>query len=250
MLYIREQHYLTAELAWITLEAPQWASAQAGQFAMVRCAPSHGHDPFLRERFWLAGVTGDQVSLLVPTTTVGGAWLAAAPVGTAIDALGPLGHAVELKRQAQAVLVLTEGATIGATLIALNRAIRHNAAVVLLASAPEAQQLPPYILPPEIEYQATSDDVLSLLDQGGDRFAAPLLWADAILAAGSSDLALRLAQRIRKDRFNWKPGLAQFVLDLPLPCGVGLCGGCWHNGRKGDRLVCLHGPTFDLRDVL
>jgi hypothetical protein len=39
------------------------------------------------------------------------------------------------------------------------------------------------------------------------------------------------------------------LLDGPLVCGVGACGVCAIELRKRTRLLCTHGPVFDLRDV-
>ncbi|HEY1013260.1 MAG TPA: hypothetical protein VGE07_11185, partial [Herpetosiphonaceae bacterium] len=180
------------------------------------------------------------------------AWLAGAQPGTVLDLLGPLGRPLEQLGQPQALLLLAEGPGVGALLSLAAQASARGAAAVLLQAAPEPLRLPPYLLPPDIEYLAASGDVLALLDAaaGKGSFDTPLLWADQLIASGPPALASRLAARIRRDRFNWKPGFARFVVQQPFACGLGLCGGCWHDTRRGARLLCQAGPGLDLRDAV
>ncbi len=244
---------LTAELHWLTVAAPGLAAAQSGQFVMAHCSAAGSADPLLRRRFWIVDADRTHTAtLLVDTAERGGAWLAAQLPGATVDLLGPLGRPIQAPAGQRALLLIAEDLATGALLALAAQATRSGSAVVLLIGAAEARRIPPYVLAPDVEYLATAGDVLALLDTGttGGRLDTPLLWADQVVAAGSAGLATRLAQRIRRDRFNWKPGFAQFVLDQPLACGVGLCGGCWHNTRKGDRLLCVAGPTLDLRDAV
>ncbi|MBI4235798.1 MAG: dihydroorotate dehydrogenase electron transfer subunit, partial [Chloroflexi bacterium] len=40
------------------------------------------------------------------------------------------------------------------------------------------------------------------------------------------------------------------LLESRMGCGFGVCQGCAVATRQGVRLVCLHGPAFDLDEVL
>ncbi len=250
---VLDNRALSADLHWLTVAAPALAAAQAGQFVMAHCTAVGSADPLLRRRFWIVDADRTHTAtLLVDTTERGGAWLAAQLPGATLDLLGPLGRPIQPTAGQRALLLIAEDLATGALLALAAQASRGGSAVVLLIGAAEARRIPPYVLAPDVEYLATSGDVLALLDSAGpgSRLDTPLLWADQVVAAGSAALAARLAQRIRRDRFNWKPGFALFVLDQPLACGVGLCGGCWHNTRKGDRLLCVAGPALDLRDAV
>ena len=58
-----------------------------------------------------------------------------------------------------------------------------------------------------------------------------------------------LANAIRAARLRWEPGFASALLEGPLICGVGACGACPVELRRGIRLLCSDGPVFDLRDL-
>lgn len=250
---ILDNRALTPTLHWLTVAAPGLAGAQAGQFAMIHCTSPESADPFLRRACWVVNADRTHTAtLLVDASERGGAWLASQLPGTRLDLLGPLGRPIQLTVGSGATLLIAEDGAVGALVGLATQAAMAGNAVMLLSSAPELRRIPPYVLPPDVEYLATSDDVLALLDSPhcNHRFDHPLMWADQVVAAGSAALATRLAQRIRRDRFNWKPGFAQFVLAQRLACGVGLCGGCWHNTRRGDRLLCVAGPALDLRDAI
>ena len=250
---VLDNRALTISLHWLTVATPALAHAQPGQFAMVRCSGPGSADPHLRQRCWIADADGTATaSLLVDRDEPGGGWLAAQLPGAELDIMGPLGHGLPGGGERRATVLLAEGAQAGALTLYARRAAQAGGSVVLLLSAGESSRLPPYVLPPDVEYLATAGDLLSLLDTAGTggRLDSPLLWADQVIGAGSAATAARLAQRIRRDRFNWKPGFATFILDHPYACGVGLCGGCWHNTRRGDRLLCTAGPALDLRDAI
>src|SRR5438105_15688801 len=74
-------------------------------------------------------------------------------------------------------------------------------------------------------------------------------WADQIFAARPSDLLLALRESIGRVKYRWERGFAGALLEGPLVCGVGACGVCAVELRRGTRLLCADGPTFDLRDV-
>ncbi len=250
---VLDNRSLSPSLHWLTVAAPTLARAQAGQFVMAHCTAPGSADPLLRRPFWIAAADNHSTAtLLVDTGEPGGAWLAAQRPGTTLDLLGPLGQPIPHADGRRATVLLAEGSGVGAVTLFASRAAVAGNAVMLLLSAPEADRLPPYVLPPDVEYLATDGDVLSLLDSAATtgRLDSPLLWADSVVGAGSATTATKLAARIRRDRFNWKPGFAHYILNQPFPCGVGLCGGCWHSTRRGDRLVCVAGPALDLRDAV
>ncbi len=248
MWTLLDNRELSARWHWITCAAP--AGMQPGQFVMVRCSAPTSADPWLRQMCWVAQAHADTTTLLVDTQSAGGPWLAAQRPGALLDVLGPLGSAWMPGQRPQTLLALAEGTAVAALVAIIERVVAQGGAALLLTSAPHAERLPPFVLPPEVEYLATDDDVLSLLEAAPRSLDSPLLWADTIVAAGSAALAARLAQRIRRDRFNWAAGLAHFTFNQPLACGVGLCGGCWHETRQGWRLLCHAGPWFDLKTLL
>ena len=155
--------------------------------------------------------------------------------------------------------------------------------MVLLAAAPSpALMPPPYLLPPEVEYQTAIGDeaLMGLLGYSGenketrdtrhetrdtrhevrrqgDKERSPPLasrvspsliaWADQLCAALPDTLLRPLAEAVRTARMRWQPGFAQVALAGAMPCGVGACLACLVETRDGWRSRCKDGPVFDLR---
>jgi hypothetical protein len=76
-----------------------------------------------------------------------------------------------------------------------------------------------------------------------------LLWADQLFAAIPAEHVAPLRDRVRAVKLRWERGYASVLLDGPLVCGMGACGVCAAELRKGPRLLCSEGPAFDLRDL-
>jgi dihydroorotate dehydrogenase electron transfer subunit len=76
-----------------------------------------------------------------------------------------------------------------------------------------------------------------------------ITWADQVCAALPHEQLLLLREAIRRVKYRWERGFASALLEGPLVCGVGACGVCAVEMRKGLRLLCADGPVFDLRDV-
>ena len=243
---ILDQQQLNHHYGLLTVASPQLASAQPGQWAMLH----HGlsHDPLLRSRAWIIATNRSSTATLAldlqdPLL----ASIARLPKGFELDCIGPLGRPLSSEGQ-KATLLIAEGNAIYSLLLYAQRVTETGSPVLLLASANDAMRVPPFVLPAEIEYLATADDVLDLLESSA-KLDAPLVWANRLLAAGSLDLASRLSQRIRRERYAWQQGFAAFIVDQAYPCGIGMCGGCWQPTRQQPKLLCHHGPALDLREL-
>jgi dihydroorotate dehydrogenase electron transfer subunit len=163
--------------------------------------------------------------------------------------------------------------------------VAKGRAVTLLAGAADIAALPPpFLLPGEVEYQSIVGSVVDLLiqthnqeprtenqeptDQRPSRQhptrntqqrspahplthspVHPLSWADQICVALPSDQLPALRDAIRAVKFRWERGFASVLLEGPLVCGVGACGVCAVDLRRGTRMLCSDGPVFDLRDL-
>ncbi|KPL86621.1 iron-sulfur cluster-binding protein [Herpetosiphon geysericola] len=243
---ILDQQQLNSHYGLLTVASPQLASAQPGQWAMLH--HGLGNDPFLRSRAWIIATNRSSTATLAldlhdPLL----ATIARMPKASELDVLGPLGRPLSSDGQ-KATLLIAEGNAIYSMLFYAQRISETGAPVLLLASASDELRVPPFVLPAEIEYLATSDDVLDLLESSG-KLDSPLVWANRLLAAGSIDLANRLSQRIRRERYAWQQGFASFIVDQAYPCGIGMCGACWQNTRQQPKLLCSHGPALDLREL-
>jgi dihydroorotate dehydrogenase electron transfer subunit len=135
--------------------------------------------------------------------------------------------------------------------------------VVLLAAGEPALLPPPYVLPPDVEYQ-TGDDLLALLADGrggadgrGKQApsvlpaltGSPVAWADQVVLALTETLVAGAGAIVRAARMRWERGFALAALAGAMPCGLGLCLACPVETRDGPRLRCKEGPVFDLREL-
>ncbi len=246
-------------LRHFTLLAPELArAARPGHYAMARCAPPESADPLLRRAVFLAGAdqAAGTVELLIDPDERGLAWLAAQPVGARIDLLGPLGAPFSLDGRTRNLLLAGVGPALPALIFLARAAAAGGLAGLLLAAAPEADRLPPpFLLPPDLEYQSSADGPAALIGllgappPGGPIFASPIAWADQICLALTDDLAAPAADAVRAGRMRWGRGLAQAALAGPIPCGLGTCQACLVETRDGLRTRCKDGPVFDLRDL-
>jgi dihydroorotate dehydrogenase electron transfer subunit len=58
-----------------------------------------------------------------------------------------------------------------------------------------------------------------------------------------------LKQAMQPDRLAGKP-TAQVSTERPMACGFGACLGCIVETRRGPVASCVHGPVFDLDDLV
>jgi dihydroorotate dehydrogenase electron transfer subunit len=246
-------------LRHITVRAPELArAARPGHYVLARCAPPASADPLLRRAAFLAGAdpASDTVELLIDPDERGLAWLADQPVGARLDLFGPLGKPFSLDGRTRNLLLAGAGPALPALIFLARAAATGGVAGVLLAAADGAGRLPqPFLLPPDLEYQSSSDGPAALIGllgapaPGRSLFASPIAWADQICLALTADLVTPAADAVRAGRLRWGRGFAQAALAGPTPCGVGTCQSCLIDTRDGLRARCKDGPVFDLRDL-
>lgn len=267
---IREQRTF-GSLCWMHLHAPELAgSVRAGHYLLVRCTATASADPLLRRPLFVAKsdpATGS-VTLLFQPHERGLVWLAQQQPGMTLDLIGPFGTPFQLAPASGNLLLAGAGPDLGALLLLANEATKRNLAVMLFIAAPRADLLvPPFLLPPDVEYQTSigaADTLLPLLagtsapaasatpkqpQPAAFALTTPLTWADQLCVALPDPLLTPLANAIRHVRLRWERGFAQALLDGPLPCGTGACRACLVTTRSGIRTRCKDGPVFDLREV-
>ena len=283
-LEIADQRAATPRLRWLTLRSPELArSLHAGQYLLVRCAEQGSYDPLLRRPLFVAAAEPGlgQIGLLYEPSERGLAWLSHGRVGDTLDVLGPFGQPLALDARTRNLLLVGSGPGLAALLLLAREAAGRGCAVTLLAGAAQAETLPPpFLLPGEVEYQTTVGPATDLLSgqtaptsqehdketrgQGDKKkqkrgnaplslnlpaSLSPIMWADQICAALPADQLSALTSAIRTIKYRWERGFASALLEGPLICGVGACGACAVDLRRGTRLLCSDGPVFDLRDV-
>ena len=245
---VAEQREATPVLRWLTLHAPHSArDVRAGQYLLVRCSTPGIYDPPLRRALVVAAANAalGQIGLLyAPGADRGLGWLATVQAGAVLEVTGQIGKPFGLEATTRSLLLIGQGAALGALMLLAHEALGRGASATLLAAAPEQALLPPpFLLPPALEYQSTigAPDALYA--------AAQIAWADQIAAALPAHAVPALRDAVHTSRLRSSRGLARVLLDGPLVCGSGACGVCELTLRGGRRLLCSDGPVFDLRDL-
>jgi dihydroorotate dehydrogenase electron transfer subunit len=242
----------------LTLAAPLLARQLGpGQAVLLKCG--WALDPYLRRTFYPIAVDDESWMLRIPPGgDWGHAWLRAAPIGTEIDCLGPVGTGYSLPDGVRNLLCLGQGDATWMLLPAIARAEASGLSVTLAMEAASARDLMPVQrLPAAVEYHtairrqsAIPPGGASTMPDGVVQFLPELLlWADAVLAVGSLDFYAELVAAVRAARFGLSRGFAQVLYPVTFLCGVGACQACTADVAGGRRRVCLRGPVFDLADA-
>ena len=240
-------------VAWtLRIRALEIAGAlRPGQALLLRGA--WGPGTYLRRVLYPIAIRGDEFWVRVaPGDDYGEAWLAAAPPGTYIDCLGPVGKGFVLSPGVRNLLCVAEGNNGWLLLPAVEQAVAAGVSVTLALECASARQaVPSSALPPVVEYRvATLDGSLGVQGRLGASVPDLVGWADGVFAAGSPAFYTALASAIERARFRLPRDFAQVLYFAPILCGVGSCMACVSEVAGGRRRVCLRGPVFDLADVV
>ncbi len=234
---VTENRLLWGTTQLLTLDAPELArSIQPGQFALARDPSTL--DPYLRRTLWLYETRDDLVQL---TLNANDPLAMRARAGETLDVLAPLGRPIEFEPSAKHILLIGEGAHAARLVAAAHDAVRHGREVVFAcqtSSNEDTDAFPPYLLSPEIEYR--TDDALN---------PELIAWADAIMISGSSDLNRAVTDALSAVRYRVESGLARMLIEMPMPCGIGVCYACGVDTSRGVQLACVDGPAIDLVEL-
>lgn len=243
----------------LRLSAPALAGLlNPGQPVLVR--GPWGRDPYLRRAFYPIGINGESWLLrLPPGGDWGAAWLSAAPIGSSVDCLGPIGNGFAVPPGTRNLLCLGEAEMSWTLLPLIEQAAAPPAfggrpaglaVTVAVEGLRQRDLVPATRLPPTVEYHLATLDG-SQGHRGRLEALLPdwLAWADAVCAAGSLAFYQRLADAVQAVRFRLERGFAQVLYEAPMLCGYGACQSCRVDLATGRRRACLRGPVFDLVDV-
>lgn len=154
-------------------------------------------------------------------------------VGTRLSVRGPLGQGFSLPKSARRVALVALGVFAHRLLPLAEQALAQKAAVALYTRHVPGQ------LSPEVE-------VLPL-----DSLGEALNWTDYL----AFDLPPTALPGLKK-RFGLAPHTpmpvpAQVLVQVPMPCGgMGECGLCAVDQRRGWKLACKDGPVFDFNEII
>lgn len=174
-------------------------------------------------------------------------WLASRTSGMLFNVIGPLGNGFDLLLTTRNLLVLAEPARLPALLplvhVALDRG--GHVTVLLCGAAPLDPDLL-RLLPMAVETRQAADDGDALAHIG-----ELARWADYTAIALPAPRLPAIGAQIKASRLRLERGFAHVLADVPLPCTTGACLGCLialGNGRQ--TRACVHGPVFDLADMV
>lgn len=243
----------------LALQAPELARALGpGQAVLLKTG--WGQDLYLRRTFYPVAIDDETWTVRVPPgSDWGHAWLRAAPVGTQVDCLGPVGIGFSVPLGVRNVLCIGVGESAWSLLPVVALAEGRGLSVTLAMEARTARELiPAQRLPAAVEYHAITADGGGTAGQWTDLLAGPpsgarpglLAWADAVSAAGPLAFYGQLAAAVKSVRYEISRGFAQVLYPATFLCGMGACQSCVADVAGGRRRVCLRGPVFDLADVI
>ncbi len=214
--------------------------AGPGQFAMLRCGD--GHDPYLRRALPFLHASGETVSFLFSADEVSLTWLSRRRLDDPVSLIGPLGHGFGLAPGTRRLLLATAGGPAAPLLSLAGLALDREVSVSLALGAKAAAELAP-IIPEAVELLPAPDGGAGAVW----RLAAETLpWADQVAVAGPQAEVVRLAPHL----VARPAGFVQCYIDAPRACGLGWCGSCLTETRRGPRRTCIGGPVFDLREFI
>lgn len=191
---------------------------------------------------------GPTLDVVVEPQGQGTAWLAAQPVGAAVEVTGPLGRPFALPKQSARCLLIGEGYS-AAPLFPLAERLRERSSSVALAVA--ASDEAHLLSTTEARRWVRSVSVFTQDGSVGQRgrlgeHIADLVTrtqSDVVYAAGP--VALLQAVALAADAAGvW----SQVALETPMACGTGLCHGCvlpvvGEDGIAREVRTCTEGPV-------
>lgn len=198
------------------------------------------------------GVHGGTVELVVTAEDEPSRWLVAAPAGTKVGVLGPLGRPFALPKE-PVTCVLVGEAALGAPLFSLAERLRERSCPVhmLLGAADE-----PHLFGVLEARRATRGLTVTTEDGSVGIAGTPVdvladlltrTGAAVVYAAGRSG-TLHAVARVAEQHGAWCQAMLS-PRDVPMPCGTGLCHGCalpvvGEDGLTRMVRACTEGPVL------
>lgn len=247
-----ERRALGPDRTLLWLSAPEISrAARPGQFVMVH--PTGSFDPFLPRAFWVHrvrdGEDGDEFALLVKVAGEGTRLLAGAVPGGRLRVTGPLGRGLTLAPGVRSLLLVGVGIAVAPLVWCADEEVHRGRAVTLLIGGHDRGDVYPLeLLRPEVEVSVATPDAPDGIRGVLDLLPEYAGWADQVVLSGGESLYRPAAETLRG--LLWRRP-CQVLVEAPVVCGTGICGGCGITARRGgSRLLCRDGPAFELRDLV
>jgi hypothetical protein len=209
-----------------------------GQTVLVQTTPNM--HPYLLDHWW-------------PVNIKRGFWIIERPInetyqiGQVLTVLGLVGQPYRFRRNLRNVLLVAYNTPPTALLMTIPWLLGNNISVTMVLTGTSRHYTTKHI-----------DERVEII-LGEDDFAWPNQvmnagWADQVFVTVSEEDErehfVEVYQRFEDIRATIAPNYLFGVFRPTLPCGSGACGACWAETRKGDKLVCVDGPAFDLTQII
>ncbi len=240
----------------VTLTAPGVVEEfRPGNFVTLALGSVDGSEPrMLRRSYWVHRVRassthGATVDLVVRPDGVAGTWLAGLQVGATIDLIGPLGRPFAQPKEPVDALLVGEGHSAAVLFPLAERLAERGCPVTLLLAGGTAADVIDGL---DVRRLARAVHVVtgdgSMGAQGTVAQALPGILqrtgAAVVYAAGPA-ATLHAVAGLSEQHGAW----SQVALEVPHPCGTGLCHGCIVPAVGEDAIAhkvraCTEGPVF------
>lgn len=212
----------------LSLAAPGVPAAfRPGTFVVA----SPGDDRLAARAWWIhrvdpASAFGPTIEVVVDPGSPSGAWFADLAVGTRIALTGPLGRPFTLPRQPVAALLVGEGHAVAPLLALAERLRARECPVTLLVGARDEKHLLAVREARRLVRQVvvvTEDGSVGHRGVVADHVGSLLASSSAgvLYTAGRPDAVRAVASIAASSDVP-----SQVALEVPMPCGTGLCHGC------------------------
>lgn len=233
----------------LTLAAPGVPERfRAGSFVALSV-----QDRTVRRSLWVhrvrqVGAYGPTLDVVIEPRGEGTRRLAAMPVGARVPLTGPLGRPFALPKEPVSCLLVGDGYGVAPLFPLAERLRERGSTVSLVVSAPDEAHLLSAL---EARRSVRAVTVLTADGSVGRRGTVPgtigelveRSGADVVYAAGATEVARAVAVAAEQAG-AW----SQVALEVPTPCGTGLCHGCplpvlGEDGVARVVRACTEGPV-------
>ena len=221
-----------------------------GQFLNIK--PDSSYDPLLRRAYSVHRVDGDKIELIYNVHGKGSAIFAAKRPGDPLDVMGPLGVPFRLDGKFKKGILVSGGLGIAPMPILGEALHQRGYDVVNIHGARNASMI---VQDDRLRnpHYATDDGSLGLhsnVVQAVEHYLDRDHSNDSVrlFACGPNKMLDSLTEFCANRDLDLKVSL-----ECQMACGIGICQGCPVKMKRGNRkytLVCMHGPNYDVGDLV
>lgn len=223
----------------LSLDTGAIGRIKPGQSLLVR-VNGQAWDPYLRDQWWPVGLAGERIVIERPASED-------YRPSQVVSLLGYVGRPFRFRKTLRNVLLLAHDTPPTPLLMTIPWLLGNKIDVTLALSARAASYDTSH-LPEQVAVERGESD-----DLDWPNMVMTLGWADQVFCVVRRDDEYgrfnAVLDRFRELRNDVPIQYLFGVLQSTLPCGAGACYACMVRTQKGNQLVCVDGPAFDLTQV-